>query len=80
MNLLQKSIPRVQLPIRRVQIALVKGLKKTLAMRFGDEGVIKFTKDFKVGFFGACVWSAISDFWLSGRKMTVSGPEDRRNF
>ena len=32
MILFQKSIPRVQLPIRRVQIALVEALTKTLSM------------------------------------------------
>ena len=34
MNLFQKSIPRVQLPIPPVQIALVEVLKKTLTAPF----------------------------------------------
>ena len=50
--------------------------------RFGDEEVIKFTKDFKAGFFRCvCVIGyfrfvfAPHMLWFSGRKMMVSGTE-----
>ena len=37
----QKLISRVQLPIRRVQIALIEGLKKTLVLRSGGSASLK---------------------------------------